>query len=79
MCCDVGLEYTNDALGSNLVVTLPKAMRFLGSSVSDLGVSENSTVKVFMESWKAPDVVMHVKQKLRKAHGASRASYVASS
>jgi len=76
LCCDLGLEYTNDQVNSHLVITLPNAGQFLGPSISDLGVVDNSTVKIFVDTWKAPDLVMFVKQKLRKIHGASRASFV---
>lgn len=67
LCREVGLEYSNDARDSHLVVVLPDANRFFKKSQGDLDIPAGSTIRVYMDTWKAPDIAMYVKQKLRKA------------
>lgn len=72
LCREVGLEYKNDAVNSHLILTLPSAKRFFHTSPGALDLPEDCTLKVFIDTWKAPDIVMHVKHQL-KVGGAPKA------
>jgi len=71
LCREVGLEHSSDAVTSRLCIILPDARRFFKTSAGDLDVPAKATIKVFMDTWKAPDIVMHVKQALKQAGAAA--------
>jgi len=55
------LEYSNEERHTYLGITLPNAEQFLGPSTThELGVPENSTVKIIITTYKAPDIAMHI-------------------
>mmetsp|Transcript_96375 Transcript_96375/g.171294 ORF Transcript_96375/g.171294 Transcript_96375/m.171294 type:complete len:489 (-) Transcript_96375:173-1639(-) len=67
LCKDIGFEFANSTHTNHLLITLPDATRFLNKAGS-FEVPPNSTVKIYMDSWKAPDISMYVKQKQRNFH-----------
>eukprot|EP00928_Gymnodinium_smaydae_P010659 TRINITY_DN14020_c0_g2_i1.p1 TRINITY_DN14020_c0_g2~~TRINITY_DN14020_c0_g2_i1.p1 ORF type:complete len:503 (+),score=77.48 TRINITY_DN14020_c0_g2_i1:58-1509(+) len=58
---EISLEYWNDQVDSHLVIVLPDAGRFFQST--DLDVPEHSLIKVYIRTWKAPDIAMFVRRK----------------
>lgn len=65
LCREIGLEFTNAEDDSQLQITIPGAERFLGpSSARELGAPDGSCVQVVIKTWKAPDIVLHIKRKL---------------
>jgi len=66
LCREIDLQYVNDQRDSHLIVILPKAGRFFSKSKAATNLhEEDATVKVYMDTWKAPDIALFVRQKIR--------------
>jgi hypothetical protein len=65
LCGELGLVASNAEEGeSQLQIKIPGAERFLGqSSAMELGAPAGSSVEVVINTWKAPDIALHVKRK----------------
>jgi len=73
-CAQMGLEFSNDSANSHLHIVLPDAATFLNLSNVDFEVPPNGTITFVMDTWKAPDIAMFVKQKINKAARAAAAA-----
>jgi len=72
LCRELDLQYKNDLSRSmsHLILVLPDAGRFFSTSAANLQVPEHATIRVIIDTYKAPDIAMFVRQRLR---GASKA------
>merc|ERR1719181_1145013 len=64
---ELQLEYGNSKKTGHLVCVLPDAEKFI--KADDLGLTANTTVKVTLDTYKAPDVAMYVQRILHRNMG----------
>lgn len=60
----VTADFSNEVCCSRLSLDFPDMARFLTDpNSSEFGVEGNTTVKVMLETWQAPDIAMHLKSR----------------
>lgn len=59
---EVVVDFVNSDLTSELRIKLPHASRFINAA-ADLGVPDDATITMFIDTWKAPDIAMLVSRK----------------
>lgn len=57
----VSVDFSNEVCCSRLSIDFPDMARFLTDPTSEFGVEGNTTVKVLLETWQAPDIAMYLK------------------